>query len=315
MSKNVAITIIIPTHNRRELLEETVVSVLAQSFTDWELYIIDDCSTDDTWEWLASNTQRNVFPLRMEINVERSRARNIGLSKAQGEFVLFLDDDDLLTTNALSSLIRAYDKFPEAIASIGCFMTFDENKNEKYYQAIKKLCCTNIFKDYLFGSVATAGHTLFKTDAFRRIGGWNEKSSFAEDHEMWFKIALDENVILIPDITLKYRVHGQWRPDNQDEVLYKIRDDAVNKLPEDKRNWGEGILRARKLLPIAEQLYANDQMFNAFFVYIRIAINAPSLLVSPISKQVTLIPMLKCLLTSYGVKAGKKMVSFIKTNK
>jgi len=312
MIENVVVTVIVPTHNRRRLLEETVDSVLNQSFADWELYIIDDCSTDDTWAWLSANTEEKIHPLRMKTNVERSKARNIALAKAKGDFVLFLDDDDLLTVNALQVLVQSFESFTEAIACIGCFETFDENGKEETHQSVSKTYCTNIYKDYLFGTVAAAGHCLFKTDAFRRIGGWNEESSFAEDHEMWLKITEDQDVILIPDITLKYRVHGQWRPENQHEILNDIRVEAVKNLPVNRQSWGKGILKARKLLPKAEELFDNDQMFRAFFVYLKIAISAPSLLTSPLSRQKTLKPLAKCLLTSYGVRAARKVISLLR---
>lgn len=315
MINQITISIIIPTHNRRNLLEETINSVKNQSYSNWELIVIDDCSTDHTWEYLSSINHKNIHVLKMADNVERSKARNIGLAKSNGEYVLFLDDDDLLTENALQFLFDSIITYPKAIACIGSYMTFDENGATDNYRIINKITYLNIFDDLLLGWMATAGHTLFQSQAIRSIGGWNEGSSFAEDHELWLKLAQNKNVVLIPEIVLEYRVHGQWRPENQNQIMDDLRVDAVKGLSGYKKRMGEGVLKARAILPVAEGLYEQEHYFKAFIQYFRISYLAPSLLFSPLSRNRILIPLLKCLLTRYGLKIGKFFMMIIKNTK
>ena len=312
MKNSVNISIIIPTHNRRELLEETINSVCIQSYANWELFVIDDCSTDDTWAYLSTLEHTKIHTLRMTDNVERSKARNIGLSKSAGDYVLFLDDDDLLTTDALKYLVSSLTSYPDAIACVGGYMTFDEKGNTENYEIVSKLHHLNIYNDLLLGWMATAGHTLFKSQAIKSIGGWNEDSSFAEDHELWLKLAENKNVVLIPEIVLEYRVHGQWRPENQNQIMDDLRVDAVKRLSGYKKIKGMGIIKSRTILPVAEDYYNNERYFKAFIQYFKVAVYAPSLLFSPLSRKQTLIPLLKCLLTRYGLKLGKLVKSIIK---
>ncbi len=307
------VSIIIPTFNRRRLLAETIDSVRDQSLENWELFVIDDCSTDDTYEYTSSIKDDRITPIRLTENSERSRARNLGLSRAKGKYVLFLDDDDLLYPNSLKDQVEALESSPGSIASIGSYIMFDENGEVRDFPIVKKAHVANIYNDLLFGWMATAGHTLFVTQAVRDIGGWNEDISFAEDHELWLRIARDSTVVLIPNMILKYRVHGgQWRPDNQKQIMTDLRNEAIQRLGSGAQKNARGIMRARELLPEAEELYENAKAFSALKKYIQIAWNAPVLLFSPLSNPVTFKPMLKCFLGNTGIRLGRYLTSRIR---
>ncbi|TLM93265.1 glycosyltransferase family 2 protein [Hymenobacter jeollabukensis] len=96
-------SIVIPTYNRAGFIKATLQSVLAQQFTDWEVLVVDDGSTDNTAEVVASLPDARIQYLP-KVNGERGAARNYGLARAQGEYVLFLDSDDLFHPNHLSGL-------------------------------------------------------------------------------------------------------------------------------------------------------------------------------------------------------------------
>ena len=102
-----AVSVVIATRNRRGLLSEAIATVVDQTLSDWELIVVDDASEDDTAELLASIDDSRVRSLRQPAHGERSKARNLGLAEARGEFVMFLDDDDLLRPAALASLSAA----------------------------------------------------------------------------------------------------------------------------------------------------------------------------------------------------------------
>ena len=112
-------SIVVPTYNRADLILATVDSVLAQDFTAWELLIVDDGSTDDTAAVVAARPDPRLHYL-LKANAERGAARNYGLARARGEYVLFLDSDDLLHFNHLSTLhegILAHSPRPDFIAT------------------------------------------------------------------------------------------------------------------------------------------------------------------------------------------------------
>ena len=99
-------SIVVPTYNRAHLIRATLVSVLEQQLLDWELLIVDDGSTDDTATVVAQFPNPRIHYLPKE-NAERGAARNYGLARARGEYVLFLDSDDRLHPNHLSTLRAA----------------------------------------------------------------------------------------------------------------------------------------------------------------------------------------------------------------
>ena len=98
------VTVVITTHDRHELLAESLASVLAQDWPRLEVVVVDDASRDSTWAWLEQCADPRVKPLRLNVNTGFPGARNAGLAAARGELVLFLDDDDLLLPTAVRRL-------------------------------------------------------------------------------------------------------------------------------------------------------------------------------------------------------------------
>lgn len=105
------ISVIIPTYNRARLISETINSVLAQSFQDFEVIVIDDGSTDSTAQELASFGDQIQYLRQGNLGV--NNARNHGLAAAQGEYIAMLDDDDLWHPDKLAVQVQIMDRFPE----------------------------------------------------------------------------------------------------------------------------------------------------------------------------------------------------------
>ena len=93
------ISIIVPVYHAENYIEETVKSVLAQTREDWELLLVDDCSTDGTWQILqklqGADERGRIRIFRQETNQGAARARNRGLAEAKGRYIAYLDADDL----------------------------------------------------------------------------------------------------------------------------------------------------------------------------------------------------------------------------
>jgi glycosyltransferase involved in cell wall biosynthesis len=107
-------SIVIPTYNRATLLRPTLKSVLNQSFTDYEVILVDDGSTDETPQVVANEfgTDRKLIYIQKK-NEERSIARNTGIAHAKGEFIVFFDSDDLMHSAHLQTLYEAIQEHPE----------------------------------------------------------------------------------------------------------------------------------------------------------------------------------------------------------
>ena len=110
-------SIILPTYNRANFLPKAIESVLSQSFTDWELLIIDDASNDKTEEVVNRYNDTRIKYLKNEKNIERSASRNRGINVAKGRYICFLDSDDYYLDRHIEEFYKIIEsrQFPEAM--------------------------------------------------------------------------------------------------------------------------------------------------------------------------------------------------------
>ena len=141
------ISVIMPAFNSKTYIRESIESVLAQRFTDFELIVVDDGSTDNTGEIVQSYPDDRIKLIRQE-NQGVSVARNTGLDAAQGEFITFLDSDDLYFPDFLCVLLRLL----ESTKTDMSFCNFSESYDMKdiYKPSFKKIL--NLLKDKILGA-------------------------------------------------------------------------------------------------------------------------------------------------------------------
>lgn len=305
------ITVVIPTHNRCELLKETISSVFSQTFNNWELIVVDDASEDSTWSWLQGINDTRIKSFRFAQNSERSKARNKGLQAAKGEFILFLDDDDLLPKRALQTHIEALERNPSVIASIGGHTTFFESGSHLTRRIVRHNTVRHIWQDLLFGWKAVSGMCLLEVRSVKSVGGWDESRIFAEDQELFLRLTRLGPIALLPDIVLQRRMHsGQWHPANMDLLWTKIFEQAVRQVQGRDRKIAESIIYAQSLVQAASIHYSRGKSVKALILYIRGVIVAPGILRSPLTRYVLLKQIIKCLVGRTGVRIWK----FLKLN-
>lgn len=282
------VSVVITTHNRLKYLKEAIDSVEKQTLKDWELIIVDDGSCDGTWEWLTqlkNNEQIRVF--KQSQNSERSAARNRGLSEARGEFIMFLDDDDLLRLDALENLVKPLIKSPQSVAAIGARWKFKEGVYGIKiahpiipYQGI-------IWPELLAGWSAISGQNLYRTVSVREVGGFNLKIRQVEDRDLWLRVARLGTVLLLPTIALEYRVHTnqsmQSLPPNIVELREEVFQSFINNLPPEEKPKGKRIRESADWSQKAEEEYRKCNYKTAFNCYLKACRLAPELAVSPIT--------------------------------
>jgi glycosyltransferase involved in cell wall biosynthesis len=114
------VTVVLPTHNRPSLVKRAAESVLRQTYSDWELIIVDDASAQDIASGVAEllRDDRRVRLVRRTVNGGASAARNTGIEHAQGRFVCFLDDDDEYLGNKLAHQVNQLESAPDDVAGV-----------------------------------------------------------------------------------------------------------------------------------------------------------------------------------------------------
>ncbi len=198
------VSIIVPCYNQAQYLNESLQSVLEQTYTNWECIIVNDGSPDDTEivvkQWCDKDSR---FSYLYKKNGGLSSARNYGIQNAQGEYILTLDSDDkyelTFIEKALAIIIRN-DKIG-VVSSWG--IRFMEDKQFGVFKPTGKS-----LKDFLFYNAAI-GTSLFRKECWENVGGYDENMRTGyEDWEFYLRVCqLGWNVHIIEEILFFYRHH------------------------------------------------------------------------------------------------------------
>lgn len=238
------ISVVIPTHNRRPFLEEAIKSVRAQRDVDVEIIVVDDASTDDTWEWLMS--QDNLSIVRQDRNSRQAAARNAGFAMATGNYVMFLDDDDVLLPGALVTLHKALDSQPAAVGAAGARWDWfvDEGRGRRdAHPRLRRV--KNAFDEFLFGWSAIPSQSLYRSSAIRAVNGFDETLWLVEDRDLWLRATRNGPVVFVPDLVVKYRVtRDQFRPANIGDLREHVAQKAIESLPDAEKGRAVRIRRS-----------------------------------------------------------------------
>jgi len=197
--KKTTISVIIPVYNAEQYLAEAIESVLMQSVKPLEIIVVNDGSTDESEKVI--NTFKNDICYVSQENKGASEARNLGISKAKGSLLAFLDADDIWTVHKLELQLKALNSDPELDMVFGNVEQFvspglDVKERTRLRLELKTM------PGYHCGSM------LIKRESFQRVGPFNENLRLAEFID-WFSRAeeMKLNYKLLPQVVLKRRIH------------------------------------------------------------------------------------------------------------
>lgn len=279
-----SVSVVMATYNRLTFLKEAVESVLAQTFGDWELLIVDDGSQDGTWDWLAGLRDHRIRVFRLGENAGKSVACNLALAEIAGDFLMILDDDDRLRRDALTKLVEPLGAHPEAVATIGAMWSFREWGHAVRPYHPRRLSVRVIWPELLFGWMAGSGQVLYRAARVKQAGEFCPAYRRAQDREFWLRVARLGPVVLQPSVTLECRVHdGQRLPPNVEEIREKIFRDFIETLPPEERARAERIRESARWAKSGDQEFADVNYLAALACYLKACRAAPSLCLSPLT--------------------------------
>ena len=200
------VSVVIPAFNRWRLLAEAIDSVLAQSYRDFELIVVDDGSTDATASELAKLASRLQFFVTERRGV--SAARNLGVSQSRGHYIAFLDSDDLWLNSKLERQTRFMDEHPE-FHICQTDEIWIRNGVRVNPRAVHQKPSGDIFSRSLELCLVSPSAAMMTKALFDRTGGFDEAFPVCEDYDLWLRISAQHQVPLIPDrLTIKRGGHG-----------------------------------------------------------------------------------------------------------
>ncbi len=224
------VSIIIPAFNAELYIDETIRSVLNQSYKNWELIIINDGSTDRTAE-ITNAYSCNKIHIIHQPNMGVSRARNAGLNIAKGDFIVFLDADDILSSNFIEQRLNALLNNKNAHFACGEVWHFTNAINNII--TINKGIYNNIAENVLLyspGLDTVPSNYLFKRELFDKYPiRFDERLSSTADRLFLLEIANKTNGVFATQSPLYYRVHSKSMSQNftyklvhDNEVFFRI---------------------------------------------------------------------------------------------
>lgn len=208
-----AISVILPTFNRDTLLRQSIESIFAQTCTDWELVIADDGSNEPTRDYLRTLPASRVRTLWLEHTGNPSQVRNAALAVAQGEFVAFLDSDDLWMPTKLERQLAALRA--AGADSNWCYCLYDHidaggNPIEPGRPRPRHFPEGPVFEPLLKLEFAIPMPTVLAARALlTTAGGFDEQQRFGEFHDLCLRLALRSPVTAVREILCRIRTHGE----------------------------------------------------------------------------------------------------------
>jgi glycosyltransferase involved in cell wall biosynthesis len=193
-------SVIIPTYNRAEFLKEAIESVLCQTLQDFEVIIIDDHSGDDTKEVVTSFRDERIIYILNDRGRGGAGTRNAGIGRARGEWVAFLDDDDVWLPEKLDIL---YKKVQEVDQSVGLIYTgyavydFDKKVERNLFIPQKE---GSMYKDLLYNNyIGALSSVAIRRDLLRIVGGFDQEFPGMQDVDLYVRIANISKVAFIKE--------------------------------------------------------------------------------------------------------------------
>lgn len=222
------ISVIIPCHNCLQTIDRAVGSVFSQTFTDWELILVNNNSTDGSWEKLL-NIQKEFPEKSITVLDEKKKgapaARNKGLQNAKGEWIQFLDADDELLSEKISHQISLLKTEKDASAIYGQ-AEIVLSKDHSYTRTIVE---DDAWVGLISSKLGITSANLFRRADLLKINGWAENISSSQEYDMMFRL-LKENKILIPDnknLTIIYKIEDSISNTTDKGKLKKIIENRI----------------------------------------------------------------------------------------
>tara|TARA_R110002096_G_scaffold34232_2_gene97873 strand:- start:181 stop:1119 length:939 start_codon:yes stop_codon:yes gene_type:complete len=203
-------SVIIPLYNKENYIKDTINSVIKQSFSDFEVIIVNDGSTDKSLI-KASQINDSRITIIYQKNSGAPIARNNGISLAKSKYIALLDADDYWHPNHLLELKKLIEIFPTAglfCNNYQVYYTSDVVRSAKFNFDFKKDCLVvdDFFKASVTNCVAWTSGVAFTKEKFDAVGGFDSTLNAVEDLDLWVKLALKYQVVFNPTITMSYKI-------------------------------------------------------------------------------------------------------------
>lgn len=223
------VSIIVPTFNRSAYLKKCVDCILSQTYSNFEVVIIDDASTDDTGEIIKKYDDDRIRYFNYGKIKNISKSRNLGISLAKGDVIAFTDDDDKWNKTKLELQMKYLGNY-DFICTNGNFINEDDeiihqkliDVDHNFLITTESLLYVNLI---LTSSVLIKKEVLLNSELFDE----NKMTSFSEDYQLWLKISLKTKILFLNELLTLKRIHSE-NISHQLENIPKMYENAIESI-------------------------------------------------------------------------------------
>ncbi len=206
MQKDPKVSVVIPVYNAEKYIGEAIEGILNQTFKDFELILVNDCSTDNTLEIMQKYAKQDerIKILTNEKNLKVCKTANRGIKEARGEYIVKQDADDWSYPDRIEKQVKYMDSHPQVVLSSGNMQMCDKDmniKNRTHFPTIDE----SIKKVLLQYNPMVHSAMIYRKDTFIEVGGY-ENITNSEDYLLTMKMASKGQLGNLEDILIKYRV-------------------------------------------------------------------------------------------------------------
>ncbi len=221
IKNNDLVSIIIPTYNRQDLLKESVESVINQTYKNIELIIVDDGSIDNTKAVVENYLSDPRVKYIYQINKGLGEARNNGILNSKGNYLMFLDDDDIYLPYAVEKMLLFFKKQPDNVKLIYGDLIYFNTIAKKYHKEPKIEPKPTLYTQLIISNILTTpGQVIAYTQAVKDVGMYDSNVNGTEDYDLWTKIALNYDIAKIDLAVVSYRKHELQKTSNLGSIRY-----------------------------------------------------------------------------------------------
>jgi glycosyltransferase involved in cell wall biosynthesis len=252
------VSVIIPTYNRVDYLKLALKSVLEQAYKNIEVIVTDDGSTDDTAKVVADFNDPRIKYFYQKNTSLPAATRNLGLREASGEYIAFLDDDDLWCPEKLEIQVEYLRKHLEYYLVYSNAWFIDENGvRDGLLEKLESFKGGKIFEELVRYNCIPQLTVLMKREVFEKIGFFNEDPTLRaiEDYEYWLRVALQYKIGFVKEPLAMYRVHsgGATHEINHAKQILKALSSVINDPSVPNKN---------KVVERIYELYLSSAIYN-----------------------------------------------------
>ena len=203
------VSVIIPTYNRSERLRRAIRSVLAQTYQNFEIIVVDDASSGDVAEIIAEFNDTRITYIRHQKNKGAPAARNSGLRVARGGFINFLDDDDEIMPLKLEKQVTLFQNTSTATGVVYCGFCYAlEETGVMVHKSVPSFS-GQVFLEFLKSNFLVMQASLIKKESLEQVGFLDETLPGCQDWDLWLRLSRQFEFAAIPEVLAKVWVHGE----------------------------------------------------------------------------------------------------------